>query len=385
MILSDQAIGVLGGGQLGTFLSIAAKQMGYRITVWDPDPGAPAHAWADTRIENAFDDAEALFSFIHDNAVITYEWENIPLDLVASIEKKRPVRPGSAILKQLQNRIREKDFLSTQGFPVTPYLPVLDPTTLPAAAERLGFPLICKTATAGYDGIGQWRLTNAKAAAALRAKLKNRESGWILEKVADFSKELSVIVARNAAGAAVTYPVAENTHEDGILRLSQIPAKIPVVLSDRIASLGKKVITALEGTGLFCIEFFLLKDETLLINEIAPRPHNSGHGTMEACDISQYAGQVRALCNLPLPPPHLLSPAMTINVLGDEISVLRTEAALKKLLVIPGLHIYDYRKKEIKARRKMGHITLTGPDSAALLARARQVRDLLDDVSKNNS
>lgn len=377
MILSDQQIGILGGGQLGTFLTIAAKQMGYRVSVWDPDVGAPAHAWADHSIQTHFDHPESLKKFMQENAVITYEWENIPVSLVASIEAEKPVRPGSTVLNRLQNRIQEKGFLSEGGFPVTPYLPVLDPNKLVAAAESLGFPLICKTATAGYDGIGQWRLSNIEAVTDLRRKLKSRKSGWILEKVANFSKELSVIVARGADGEVVTYPVSENIHENGILRLSKTPAEISADLSERIASLGKAVITALEGVGLFCIELFLLENDGLLINEIAPRPHNSGHATMDFCDISQYAQQVRALCNLPLIPPGILSSAVMLNVLGDEIKALRNESILKALLSLPGIHLYDYRKQEIKGRRKMGHITLTGSDPIQLSAQALQVQDLL--------
>ncbi|NOY83731.1 MAG: 5-(carboxyamino)imidazole ribonucleotide synthase [Nitrospirae bacterium] len=377
MILSDQQIGILGGGQLGTFLTIAAKQMGYRVSVWDPDIGAPAHAWADHSIQTHFDHPESLKQFIQENAVITYEWENIPVSLVASIEAEKPVRPGSTVLNRLQNRIQEKGFLSEGGFPVTPYLPVLDPDQLVAAAESLGFPLICKTATAGYDGIGQWRLLNIEAVTDLRRKLKPRKRGWILEKVANFSKELSVIVARGVDGEVVTYPVSENIHENGILRLSKIPAEISADLSERIATLGKAVITALEGVGLFCIELFLLENDALLINEIAPRPHNSGHATMDSCDISQYAQQVRALCNLPLMPPRLLSPAVMLNVLGDEIKALRNESILKALLSLPGIHLYDYRKQDIKGRRKMGHITLTGSDPIQLSAQALQVQDLL--------
>lgn len=380
MILSDQQIGILGGGQLGTFLTIAAKQMGYRVAVWDPDLNAPAHAWADLQIKTRFADPQALQTFTRDNAVITYEWENIPVDLLASIENKRPVRPGSAVLKQLQNRIQEKDFLTAHHFPVTPYLPVSDHAKLPQAAAQLGFPLICKTATAGYDGIGQWRLRDQKAATNLSTTLKKRESGWILEKVASFSKELSVIVARNEAGDVVSYPVSENTHEDGILRLSQIPARISAALSNEIASLGENVITALEGVGLFCIELFLLEDNTLLINEIAPRPHNSGHFSLDACDLSQYEQQLRVLCNLPLVPPRLLASAVMLNVLGSEILALRTAASLKSLLSIPGIHLYDYRKKEIKDRRKMGHITLTGTVPEQLLSRADQVRTLLSEA-----
>lgn len=377
MGLSGQKIGVLGGGQLGTFLTIAAKQLGYQVTVWDPDPAAPAHAWADTPIKADFKNPAALEAFIEKSHAVTYEWENIPISLVVAIERERPVRPGSQILTLLQNRIKEKTVLRGHGFPVTPYLPILKKEALKDAVEYLGFPLILKTATAGYDGLGQWRLSTMEDAAEVLEKLTPHPDGWIVERVAPFLKELSILTARNEAGEMVTYPVTENHHEGGILRFCQVPAGISSSFSEAAASLAKKVVAALEGVGLFCIELFLLENGVLLINEIAPRPHNSGHYTLDACTASQFEQQIRAVCDLPLAETRLLAPAVMLNILGKEILALKNPESWQTLLSIPGLKLYDYRKQEIKHRRKMGHITLTGTDPDALLVRAKEIQTLL--------
>ncbi len=378
MISSGQKIGILGGGQLGTFFTIAAKQLGCRVTVWDPDPEAPARAWADCAIEGNFDDPKAYRKFIGDNDAVTYEWENIPVDLVEAIASEISVHPGSEVLHLLQNRINEKTFLSKHTFPVSPYISVLKKEDLVPAAVALGFPVICKTATAGYDGLGQWRLNKREDVTGLTEKLAPRKPGWIVEKVAPFLKELSIIVARNTAGDVVCYPVTENRHEGGILRLCQVPSEISPLLARRISSLAKDVLTAICGIGVFCIELFLLEEEALLVNEIAPRPHNSGHYSLDVCTASQYEQQVRALCNLPLEKPCLLSPAVMVNVLGPEIIALQKNDLVKSLLSIPGTKVYDYRKQVIKKRRKMGHITLVGADRDQLLVRAEKVRAILN-------
>ncbi|MFQ5588359.1 MAG: 5-(carboxyamino)imidazole ribonucleotide synthase [Nitrospiria bacterium] len=380
MIPPGRKIGVLGGGQLGTFFTIAAKRLGYRVTVWDPNSDAPAHAWADTSVKSAFDSQAALQTFIGEADAVTFEWENIPVNLVRAIEERRPVRPGSAVLSLLQNRVREKEFLDAHNLPVTLYRAVLKQNELTSAAKQLGFPLICKTATAGYDGIGQWRLTRMEDVCALSAALAPRETGWILEKVAPFTKELSIIAARSKQGDVVTYPVTENLHEAGILRLCRMPADIPLALSQKISALAVEVLSALQGVGLFCIELFLLENEVLLINEIAPRPHNSGHYTLDAVHPSQYEQQVRVLCGLPLPQPAPLSSAVMVNLLGAEILAIRQPEYTRKLFAIPGARMYDYRKKEIKDRRKMGHVSLIGQDPKDLLSRAEAVCAILRDA-----
>lgn len=382
MIPSGHKIGILGGGQLGTFFTIAAKRLGYHVTVWDPHPEAPAHAWADTRIDTGFDDTQGRRNFIKACEAASYEWENIPVELVEAIEAEIPVRPDGRVLALLQNRIKEKSFLSEHNFPIVPYHPIQQIRQLQSAAETLGFPLICKTATAGYDGHGQWILNQPEEIESFTPLLKACPEGWIVEKYVPLHKELAIVAVRDNKGDVYCYPVTENRHEEGILRQSKVPAEIEASLLNKVSSLSVDILTTLEGTGVFCIEFFLLNDGTLLINEIAPRPHNSGHYTLDVCPSSQFEMQVRVVCDLPLVPPRLLSQAAMINIMGAEIRALEVETHLNALLEIEGTKIYHYRKNEIINRRKMGHITLTNSDSErlsgvrAILDRAAGKRDV---------
>src|SRR5581483_8848817 len=375
---SGGKLGILGGGQLGTFFTVAAKRLGYRVTVWDPDPAAPAGAWADRFISSRFDDPEGLQSFLTESEAATYEWENIPVSLVEAIEAKQTVRPGSRILRLLQNRISEKSFLAENGFPVTPFRAAMHPSEFQKEVEALGLPVICKTATAGYDGHGQWRLNRSEEVEALAARLQQRATGWIVEKRVPYLKELSVVVARNDRGALTAYPVTDNLHEKGILRLSQVPASIDPALARKATDLAADVIAALNGVGVFCVELFLLEGERLLVNEIAPRPHNSGHYSMDVCTVSQFEQQVRILCSLPLVAPQLLSPAVMINVLGREIDALASPERFDRLLAIPGNGIYHYRKEIVNEGRKMGHLTIADPDLKSALEKADQARSILD-------
>ncbi len=385
MIPPGHKIGILGGGQLGTFFTLAAKRQGYFVTVWDPDPEAPAHAWADIRITKAFDDPEARSLFVSHCEAATYEWENLPVETVAELESEMPVHPGSRVLSLFQNRIAEKNFLTEHRFPVTPYLHVHQIQELERAIQKLGLPVVCKTATTGYDGHGQWRIERLKDMASLGPLLHDCASGWIVEKWVPFASELSVVAVRNEVGNVVVYPVVENRHEGAILRQCRVPAEMEAGLADKVSSLAEAVLTALKGVGVFCIEFFLLKDGTLLINEIAPRPHNSGHYSMDACSVSQFEHQLRALCGLPLLPPHLFSPAVMINILGAEIQALATGKSLNTLLEIEGCRVYHYRKNRIKRRRKMGHITLMSANRDQLLAKADLVRSILDRAGRREA
>lgn len=381
-ILPGQTLGILGGGQLGSFFSISAKQLGYRVSVWDPNPDAPAAAWADTFVNAAFDDEKARQIFSENCQAATYEWENIPVALVAALESEQFIHPGSRILALLQNRISEKDFLSRNKFPVTPYEVIQVPESLQAAAEKLGFPVICKTATAGYDGHGQWRLENPDAVNRLMQTLAPRSTGWVLEKVIPFQTELSIVAARYSNGKVITYPVTENIHEGGILRECRIPAAITPVLSERASFLAREILSALDGVGVFCMELFLLEKDRLLVNEIAPRPHNSGHYSLDVCSVSQYAQQVRSLCNLPCQESRLLSPAIMVNILGSEIKALQSSQYTRQLLEIPGAQLYHYGKKKITPRRKMGHVTVVSGNPNQALEHAAEVRKILDDAAK---
>lgn len=378
----EQKLGILGGGQLGAFFAVAARRLGYRVTVWDPDPAAPGGAWADRFVALPFDAPRGFQLFLSQSDAATYEWENIPISLVEAIEEKLPVRPGSGVLRLLQNRISEKSFLAENRFPVTPFRAVADPSKLQKGVDELGLPVICKTATAGYDGHGQWPLNLPEEVSALSRQLRPRSTGWIVEKRVPYLKELSVIVARSDQGAFNAYPVADNIHEKRILRLSQVPAAIDPDLARKATRLGAEVVAALNGVGVFCIELFLLEDGGLLINEIAPRPHNSGHYSMDVCTVSQFEQQVRILCGLPLVPPELLSPAVMVNILGDEITTLQSAGPLRELLAIPGARIYHYRKEVIKEGRKMGHVTIADPDPNGAMEKARKVRSILDQAAK---
>ncbi len=377
-MVGGQKLGILGGGQLGTFFAVAARRLGYQVTIWDPDPAAPAGAWADRFVALPFDAPQGLQLFLSQSDAATYEWENIPISLVEAIEAKLPVRPGSGVLRLLQNRVSEKSFLAEKCFPVTPFLAVTHLSELHKMVEELALPVICKTANAGYDGHGQWPLNCPEEVAALSQQLQPCPAGWIVEKRVPYLKEISVIVARNDQGAFNAYPVTDNVHEKGILRLSQVPAEIDPALACKATALATDVITALNGVGVFCIEMFLVENGELLINEIAPRPHNAGHYSMDVCTVSQFEQQVRILCGLPLVPPHLLSPAVMVNILGHEIAALKSPGPLHELLAIPGARVCHYRKELIKEGRKMGHVTIADSDPQSAMEKACRVRAILE-------
>ncbi|WP_447986026.1 5-(carboxyamino)imidazole ribonucleotide synthase [Nitrospira sp. Nam74] len=353
-------LGVLGGGQLGAMFSAAARQLGYRVAVWDPDFQAPAHKTADCSFSAPFADCDELERFTNTVSAVTFEWENIPVAVASGLERSVPVRPGSAVLRVLQNRLDHKSFLAQQGFPVAPFRAVPNPNELAKAAEAIGFPCLCKTATAGYDGKGQWRLSSMSEAVSLQEQLSRSappHSRWIIEQLLRFTKELSVLVVRGLDGEQRLYPVADNVHEAGILRTTSIPAAINGEVAEQAQKMAASAIHALEGVGVFCVELFLMPDGTLLINEIAPRPHNSAHYTLDACTISQFEQHVRAVCGLPLGEVRLLSPAVMINLIGEDLSRALSEDALMSLLRVPGSKVHVYGKASIRPGRKMGHVT----------------------------
>ena len=368
-ILPGAMLGVLGGGQLGAMFTTAARQLGYGVAVWDPDADAPAHKTADRSFSAPFTDLDTLQQFSSAVSAVTYEWENIPVAVAGALERSVPVRPAGAILGVLQNRLDHKSFLAEHGFPVAPFRAVPNPRELMKAAEAIGFPCLCKTATAGYDGKGQWRLSSTSDAARLQERLSGSappHSRWIVEQFLEFTKELSVLVVRGIDGDQRLYPVADNIHEAGILRTTSVPAGIDGDTAAQAQQTAASAIRALQGVGVFCVELFLMPDSTLLINEIAPRPHNSGHYTLDACTVSQFEQQVRALCGLPLGEVQLLSPAVMINLIGDDLPRALSEEALTALLQAPGAKLHIYGKTSVRPGRKMGHVTFLGekPDEA---------------------
>jgi 5-(carboxyamino)imidazole ribonucleotide synthase len=352
-------LGVLGGGQLGAMFALAGRRLGYRIAVWDPDADAPAHHVADISFPAPFNDSSSFAQFSQLVQAVTYEWENVPVSLCESLERHVPVRPSARVLRVLQDRLEHKGFLASRGFPVPPFQAVLSPEEL-RFAERVGFPCICKSATAGYDGKGQWQMAGRDDLPLVQQQLSKIQGGnarWIVEAFLRFERELSVLVVRGSDGECQVYPVAENVHESGILRMSQVPASVSASVAERATKLARQVVTALEGVGVFCVELFLMSDGTLLINEVAPRPHNSGHYTLDACSVSQFEQQVRVLCGLPLGEVRLFTPAVMVNLIGDEVNSVTTDQGEAALFGTPGAVLHLYGKRTIRAGRKMGHVT----------------------------
>ncbi len=375
-------VAVLGGGQLGALFAAAARRLGYRVAVWDPDPEAPALKGADRPLCAPFTDPGPLGELAGAVRAATYEWENIPVTTAAELERCLPLRPSARILQLLQNRLEQKTFLAGHGLPVAPFWAVRAPADL-RAAERLGFPCLCKTTTSGYDGKGQWRLTGPAEVEALAARLFAQPPGegparWILERFLAFEQELSVLVVRGLDGERRTYPVVQNVHEGGVLRLTRVPAPVDEATARRAQELAGAVVEALGGVGVFCVEQFLMPDGSLIVNEVAPRPHNSGHYTLDACTVSQFEQQVRVLCGLPLGEVRLLSPAAMVNLLGDDLTRATAGEGLAALLGWPGAALHVYGKTPIRPGRKMGHVTFLAEKGEEAWAAATAFRRSLE-------
>lgn len=382
MIGPGATIGVLGGGQLGDMFAVAARRLGYGVAVWDPDPAAPGLRRADVPLIADFHDDETCRRFAESVRAVTYEWENVPAETCRRLGETVPVRPSAQVLRILQNRLSQKRYFAERGIAVTPFRAASSAEEL-AHAGQLGFPCLCKTATTGYDGKGQWKLAREEDVGRLQAELAARGASgadYVLEQWIPFEKEISVLVARSTHGDLRLYPAVENVHEAGILRLTRAPADLPPAQSEKARAVARAAVECLDGVGVFCVEMFVLPGGELFVNEVAPRPHNSGHYTLDACTVSQFEQQVRALCELPLGETRLLAPAVMINLIGEDILRIQTDAELGALLAVPGAKLHVYGKRSVRPRRKMGHVTFVGekPDTAweaasALRSRLRPV------------
>ena len=373
-------LGVLGGGQLGALFARAATTLGYRVAVWDPDPDAPAHRLATHSFAAPFTDLTTATAFAAVTSVVTYEWENVPAELCERLERERPVRPSGGVLRHIQNRLVQKRFLAGHGFPVPRFAALIDPPRVLETIREVGGPVVCKTAMAGYDGKGQWRINEPTAVPAVLPSIAaSARPGmqWIVEAFVPFERELSILVARGVDGQTIVYPLVENEHEQGILRTTLVPAVVPPVVVERAETLARAVIERMDGIGLFCLELFLLPGNVLQINEVAPRPHNSGHYTLDACSLSQFEQQVRTVCGLPPENVQLLSQAAMVNLIGGEIETIAEDAECRRLLALPYTFLHDYEKREIRPRRKMGHVTFLASDRATARARADKLRQRL--------
>ncbi len=371
VVLPGGTIGMLGGGQLGRMFSMAAQQLGYHVIVFDSEIGSPAAQVADDAVIAKFDDADALTTFASRCDVVTLEWENIPTSTLEIVDKSAPVYPSAHVLRVAQDRRREKGTLAGFGLPVTPFLAVDSWTDCLNAVDSLGLPLVIKTARCGYDGKGQ---RSVKDLNSLRLAFDELGSdSLVAEQWIDYRRELSLIVARNTHGEIASYPLFENRHANHILDVTICPAPDTDPLVDTATRIAQVAAESLGVVGLLCVEMFETNDGQLLINEIAPRPHNSGHLTIEASETSQFEQHVRAICGLPLGSTQLYRPAAMVNLLGDLWE--HKSPTMDGALHFRDTHLHLYGKSQARVGRKMGHITSLGATTAEALQRAHSARD----------
>ncbi len=350
-------IGVLGGGQLGRMLALAGARLGFDVHILDPDPDAPAGRVAAKRIAAQYDDHDAVAAFAADCDAVTYEFENIPTAAVRAAAAVRPVRPHVRALEVAQDRVTEKTFVTEAGAAATRFAAVATRTELDRALPSIGIPALLKTRRMGYDGKGQARITDAAAAALDAAWDEMKGAPAILEAHVDFVRELSVIAARGADGAIAVYPLAENRHENGVLRESRAPAPAAEPLKAEAEAIVRALLAALDYVGVLAVELFETSDGALLVNEMAPRVHNSGHWTLDAAACDQFEQHIRAVAGWPLGGTEALTRARMVNLLGDDIARAETLAAR------PDARLHLYGKRETRPGRKMGHVTFLGETS----------------------
>ncbi len=374
----QSTLGVMGGGQLGRMFVQAAQSMGYFTAVLDPDPASPAGLVSHFHIQTDYLDEQGLAQLMQRCAAITTEFENVPAPALFTLGAHRPVAPGADAVAIAQDRIQEKAHFERCGVPVAPYA-VIETAADLAGVEADLFPGILKTARLGYDGKGQIRVgTRAELAAAWDA-LKN--VACVLEKMLPLAAECSVIVARGWNGEMVHFPPQLNLHRDGILAVTQVfEGNMPVPSVERSIAATRSIAKGMQYVGVLCVEFFVLPDGSLVVNEMAPRPHNSGHYTLDACDVSQFDLQVRTLTGLPLVPPRQHSPAIMLNLLGDlwfDAEGKPVTPAWSEVLALPGTHLHLYGKLQARRGRKMGHLNITGASVEEVRATALRAAGLL--------
>jgi 5-(carboxyamino)imidazole ribonucleotide synthase len=379
-ILPPATIGILGGGQLGRMLAQAARAMGYRIAVLDPDIDCPSASVADELVIGAYDDIGAALRLAERSAVVTYELEHIAASVVEAIEPLVPVRPGRTPLVVTHDRIAERRFVEAAGVAVAPWREVRTTEELRAAAspDALGLPIRLKASSGGYDGRGQIRVGAADELDGALATL-GRPPGNVLlaEREIDFEAELSVIAARGLDGATATFPIARNVHDAGILFESVAPAPVDPAIAAAAAEIGLRLAAAMGLVGTLTAELFLLRDGSLVVNELAPRVHNSGHWTIEGAATSQFEQHIRAICGLGLGSTAALAPTAMANLLGTGPKRAARLTGVAAALADPDVHLHLYDKRQVFERRKMGHVTALGPTVEAALTRARAARDAL--------
>jgi 5-(carboxyamino)imidazole ribonucleotide synthase len=374
VVAPGATLGVLGSGQLGRMFTIAARQMGYRVHTFSPDQETPTGQVADMEVSAPYDDLDALRAFAAQVSVVTFEFENVPVETARVLEDLVPVRPAGAALHAAQHRGREKTLFAGLGFPTVPFARAVSLDELRDGVSRIGLPAVVKTAAFGYDGKGQHRVTRAGELERVWDEVGGREV--VVEKLVDLQAEISVIAARGVAGDVAEYVPFENRHSRHILDVTTTPAAIPPALAVQAREIARTLLDHLQYVGVLCVEFFVTTDGALLVNEIAPRPHNSGHLTIDAAVTSQFEQQVRAICGLPLGAPDLLRPAAAMaNLLGDLWQDGEPDWAAASRHPRVKLHLYG--KTVPRAGRKMGHLTATADTVAEAQDLVVAARDAL--------
>jgi 5-(carboxyamino)imidazole ribonucleotide synthase len=377
VILPGATLGLIGGGQLGRMFTMAARNLDYRVTVLDPDPLSPAAEFATGHLNTAYTHPISIEEMANSCAAVTTEFENAPAEVLLQLASRTTVRPSGDAVAIAQDRELEKGFFEANGFPVGAFAVIKSSADIDAALSTVTLPAVLKTARFGYDGKGQVRISR-------RADLEATLAQWnyppaLLEQWVPLKLEVSVVLARTANGEIAVFPVAENQHVNGILDITIAPARISPALADNAMLSAREVATRLNYVGVLAVEFFVLSDDTLLINEIAPRPHNSGHYTIDACRSSQFEQQVRVLCDLPLGDATQHSPAVMLNLLGDLWRGKEHEIAPDWSVVLqhPGAHLHLYGKRTARPGRKMGHVTVCDVTLEAALAAATTMKAAL--------
>ncbi|MEH6940569.1 5-(carboxyamino)imidazole ribonucleotide synthase [Bacillus sp. JJ722] len=351
VILPGQTIGIIGGGQLGRMMALAAKASGFNIAVLDPTPNCPCGQVADIEITAQYNDLQALQELANVSDVITFEFENINGEALEWLKQHAYIPQGSELLKISQNRIIEKAAITEAGVEVAPYAVIQNVADLYEQVDIIGYPSVLKTATGGYDGKGQLVLRNKEDIEQATEILNHGDC--VLEAWVPFVKEISVIVTRNLDGETKVFPVAENIHRENILYQSIVPARISKRTEDATIEKALLIANSMKLVGTLAVEMFITEEEKIYINELAPRPHNSGHYTMEACETSQFEQHIRAVCNWKLADTTLLKPVVMVNILGEHM-----ESLLKKIPELYNWKIHLYGKSEAKVKRKMGHVNI---------------------------
>ncbi len=370
VFLPGSTIGVMGSGQLGRMFAIAARRMGYRVHTFSPEKNTPTGQVADLEVSAAYEDESAVRAFAEGLDVLTFEFENIPVQSIQWAAESCVVRPSGRVLHVCQHRLREKEFLRAAGLPLPEFVEVHSAVALREAVGRLGTPSVLKTAAFGYDGKGQRKITADSDLAEVWSGFEGQAA--VLEAWVPFEREISVLVARSISGETAVYPVCENAHANHVLDLTLVPARISEAQAQEARHLAERAASALELVGLLAVEMFLLPNGSILINEMAPRPHNSGHFSFDASVTSQFEQQLRAVCGLPLGAPDLLCPAAMANLLGDVWSGGEPDWAAAAALPFVKIHLYG--KAQPRLGRKMGHLVGLGGSLEEAAARVCEAR-----------